>query len=143
MLFLGAAMSITAFPVLARIIQERGIAGTSLGTLTLAAGCLDDAAAWSILAVLLASFSRSPLIAISAVAGGFLYGLGTLTVGKRLLSRLGIVVERKGGIDGGLLSVVLMTLMACAWFTDAIGIHAVFGAFILGVAMPRGIFARD
>lgn len=143
MLFLGAAMSITAFPMLARIIQERGIAGTPLGTLTLAAGCIDDAAAWCILAVVLASFSRSPGIAISAVAGGFFYALTTLTAGRRLLSPLGTLAERNGGIDGGLLAVMLMTLMVCAWFTDAIGIHAVFGAFILGVATPRGIFARD
>jgi Kef-type K+ transport system membrane component KefB len=143
MLFLGAAMSITAFPMLARIIHERGMTGTPLGTLTLAAGCLDDAAAWCILAVVLASFSRSPIIAISAIAGGVLYGLGTLTAGKRLLSRLGTMAVRNDGIDGGLLSVTLMILMTCAWCTDAIGIHAVFGAFILGAAMPRGIFARD
>jgi K+:H+ antiporter len=143
MLFLGAAMSITAFPMLARIIYERGITGTPLGTLALAAGSMDDAAAWCILAVVLASLSRSPIIAVSAVGGGFLYGLVILTLGKRLLSRLGALADRSNGISGGLLSVTLMILMVCAWCTDAIGIYAVFGAFILGVAMPRGIFARD
>jgi Kef-type K+ transport system membrane component KefB len=143
MLFLGAAMSITAFPMLARIIYERGITGTPLGTLALAAGSMDDAAAWCILAVVLASLSRSPIIAVAAVGGGVLYGLVVLTAGKRLLSRFGALADRNNGVSGGLLSVTLMILMICAWCTDAIGIYAVFGAFILGVAMPRGIFARD
>ena len=64
-------------------------------------------------------------------------------MGKRLLSGLGALADRSNGISGGLLSVTLIILMICAWCTDAIGIYAVFGAFILGVAMPRGIFARD
>ena len=143
MLFLGAAMSITAFPMLARIIYERGLTGTSLGTLALAAGSMDDAAAWCILAIVLASFKGDASIAAFAVGGGVLYAAFVLTVGSRLLRRVGERVERAGAISGPMLTFVLMLLMLCAWVTDAIGIYAVFGAFILGTAMPRGLFARE
>ena len=73
MLFTGAAMSITAFPMLARIIVERGLAGTRVGTLALAAGSFDDAIAWCILAGVVASFRDEPKIVLLAVGGGFLY----------------------------------------------------------------------
>ncbi len=142
-LFMGAAMSITAFPMLARIIYERGLTGTSLGTLALAAGSMDDAAAWCILAIVLASFSGNATIAIFAIGGGVLYALLVLIVGKPLLRRLGTRAETNGGVSGRMLAFVLMLLMICAWYTDAIRLYAVFGAFILGTAMPRGIFARD
>src|SRR5206468_3635462 len=84
MLFLGAAMSITAFPMLARIIYERGITGTSLGTLALAAGSMDDAAAWCILAIVLASLRSNFVIAVSAIGGGVLYAIGMLLIGRPL-----------------------------------------------------------
>lgn len=70
MFFVGAAMAITAFPMLARIIYERGLSGTSLGTLALAAGSIDDAAAWCVLALVLASFSGDPMIAVLAIGRG-------------------------------------------------------------------------
>jgi Kef-type K+ transport system membrane component KefB len=143
MLFMGAAMSITAFPMLARIIYERGLTGTSLGTLALAAGSMDDAAAWCILAIVLASFSGKALIAVLAIGGGLLYAVVALGVARPLLRRLGALVEREGGISSGVLSFVLMLLMLSAWVTDAIGIYAVFGAFILGTAMPRGLLTRE
>src|SRR5713101_509215 len=142
-LFMGAAMSITAFPMLARIIYERGLTGTSLGTLALAAGSMDDAAAWCVLAIVLASFSGKAAIAIFAIGGGLLYVLVVLLVGKPLLRRLGTRAESNGGVSGRMLAFVLMLLMICAWYTDAIRLYAVFGAFILGTAMPRGVFARD
>jgi K+:H+ antiporter len=143
MLFMGAAMSITAFPMLARIIYERGLTGTSLGTLALAAGSMDDAAAWCILAIVLASFNSNPVIALSAIGGGLLYAIFVLTIGRRLLNLLGRKVEREGTISPPVLTFVLMLIMLCAWVTDAVGIYAVFGGFILGTAMPRGVFARE
>jgi Kef-type K+ transport system membrane component KefB len=138
MLFTGSAMSITAFPMLARIIHERGLAGTSLGTLALADGSMDDAAAWCLLAVVLASFSGKMTIAILAVGGGALYGIFMFTVGRKLLARLYAFLFAKGSRDGLLLPVTLILLMLAAWLTDSIGIYAVFGAFVLGAAMPRG-----
>ena len=143
MLFLGAAMSITAFPMLARIIYERGLTGTSLGTLALAAGSIDDAAAWCILAVVLASFSGKASIAVIAIGGGVLYAVTTLALARPLLRRLGAAVEREGKLSSGMLTLVLMLLMLCAWFTDAIGIYAVFGAFIFGAALPRGLLTSE
>jgi Kef-type K+ transport system membrane component KefB len=143
MLFLGAAISITAFPMLARIIYERGLAGTSLGTLALAAGAIDDVSAWCLLAVVLASFSGNATIALLAIGGGIFYALLVLVTGKRLLARFGEVAEHRGGLTGPMLSFVLMLVMAGAWFTDVIGIYAVFGGFIMGLAMPRGVVTRD
>jgi Kef-type K+ transport system membrane component KefB len=143
MLFTGAAMSITAFPMLARIIYERGLTGTSLGTLALAAGSIDDAAAWCILAIVLASFSGNPSIVILAIGGGLAYAAATLFIAKPLLKRLETAAQQRNGVDGAMLGFILMLLMLGAWFTDYVGIYAVFGAFILGIAMPRGIVSRD
>lgn len=142
MLFVGASMSITAFPMLARIIYERRLAGTSLGTLALAAGSIDDGAAWCILAIVLASFSGEPMIAVTAIGGGVLYAVLLLTAGRPLLSKLGGWAEREGKVSSSLLTLTLMLVMLGAWFTDYIGIYAVFGAFIMGIAMPRGFFAK-
>ncbi|MBL8763737.1 MAG: cation:proton antiporter [Phycisphaerae bacterium] len=141
MLFLGAAMSITAFPMLARIIYERGLTGTSLGTLALAAGSIDDALAWCVLAIVLASFGGSWAIAVVAIGGGTVYAIVTMTLGRRMLAPLGAWTERDNDLPPRRLAVVLVLLMLAAWYTDKIGIYAVFGAFILGLAMPRGLFA--
>lgn len=142
-LFLGAAMAITAFPMLARIIYERGLSGTSLGTLALAAGAVDDVVAWCILAIVLASFSGDPKLAITAVVGGTLFAVLILTLGKRMLVTLGKIAERDGGVSTTLFAVVLMLFCASAWATDRIGIHTVFGGFMLGIAMPRGLLTRE
>ena len=143
MLFLGASMCITAFPMLARIIYERGLTGTSLGALALVSGAINDAAAWGILAVVLASFGGGAMVAVKASGGGIAYGVFVLTSGRKLLARLGTATERAGKVTPTLLAVTLMLLMLGFWITDSIGIHAVFGGFILGVAMPRGLFARE
>ena len=141
MLFLAAAMSITAFPMLARIIRESGMSGTSLGTLALAAGSSDDAAAWCILAVVLASFRSQPGIALLAIGGGIGYAVTMLTAGRKILARFLDFVGTRPRLTGLPLPATLALLMLAAWFTDAIGIYAVFGAFILGAAVPRGAFA--
>lgn len=142
-LFLGAAMSITAFPMLARIIYERGLTGTALGTLALAAGAIDDAAAWCILAVVIASFGGDTTVAVKAIGGGILYVVLVLTLGRMLLRKLGDVAEREERVSPTLLAVGLMCFCLGAWFTDMIGIHAVFGGFLMGIAMPRGVFSQE
>ena len=148
-LFLGAAISITAFPMLARIIYERGMTGTPLGTLALSAGAIDDAAAWCVLAIVLASFQKLPdgsvnmAIAVKAIAGGLSYALLMILAGRRMLAPLGRIAEREGKISPTLLSIVLMLFCLAAWAMDSIGIHAVFGGFLLGTAMPRGFFATE
>jgi Kef-type K+ transport system membrane component KefB len=138
MLFMGAAMSITAFPMLARIIYERGLSGTSLGTLALAAGSSDDAAAWCILAIVLASFKHDIVLAAAAIGGGLAYAFVLFVIARPWLARLEALAVREKSLTNPMLSFVLILLMLGAWFTDAIGIYAVFGAFMLGAAMPRG-----
>ncbi len=143
MMYLGAAMSVTAFPVLARIIQERGIAGTALGTLALAAGATDDAIAWCLLAVVLAGFNNHFGPAVWAITGGAVYAAVVLAIVRPQLAKMAEAVERAGSLSAGRLMLILTMLMAGAWFTDMIGVHAVFGAFIMGVAMPRGVVTKD
>ncbi len=143
MLYLGAAMCITAFPMLARIIYERGLTGTSLGTLALAAGCWDDATAWCLLAIVLASMSGNFSTAALTIGGGALYALATWFIARPLLKRLGSIVEREGSLSPTMFSFVIMLAVLGSWVTDRIGIYAVFGAFVLGMSMPRGMFARE
>ena len=142
-MYMGASMSITAFPMLARIIFEKGISGTSMGTMALAAGSLDDAIAWCLLAVVLAAFNSNPSIAVFAIGGGVLFVVFMTTIGRRLLQVLARWTERDNGVSMTTMLTMLVILMASAWFTDYIGIYAVFGAFIAGTAMPRGRFAHE
>jgi Kef-type K+ transport system membrane component KefB len=140
-LYLGASMSITAFPMLARIILEQGLAGTRIGTLALAAGSLDDAAAWCILAVVLATYSATPSIAVLAIGGGLLFAAFTLLVLRPLLAKVVGRFVSQGGLGSEGFSGALMLVMLAAWFTDYIRLYAVFGAFLTGIAMPRGAAA--
>jgi Kef-type K+ transport system membrane component KefB len=142
MMYLGAAMSVTAFPVLARIIQERGMAGTALGTLVLAAGAVDDAIAWCLLAIVLAGFKQDFGLAVWAIAGGAAYVFIVLVLLRPQLVKLGIAVEQHGSLSTGKLTLLFTLILAGAWFTDVIGVHAVFGAFVMGAAMPRGLLTR-
>jgi len=141
-LFMGAAISITAFPMLARIIHERGLSETPLGTLSLSAGAIDDAGAWCVLAIVLATFGDGPMVAVKAIAGGAAFASAMLLYGPRLLAPLGRIAERDG-VGPDLFAVVLMLFAFCAWAMDAIGIHAVFGGFLLGTVMPRGRLATE
>lgn len=143
MMFLGASIATTAFPMLARIIFEQRLSGTPLGTLALTCGATDDALSWCILAVVLAIHRGSPNTAVTAIVGGIVYTLALLTVGRKALAVLGARSERDKTISAPVFSVVLVVLMTCSWLTDAIGIYAIFGAFILGVAMPSGFFSRQ
>lgn len=137
-LFLGAAIAITAFPMLARIISERGLAGTSLGTLALTAGAVDDAAAWCILAIVLASFGGSWMGAYLAIGGGAAFALFMIFVGRRWLQQLARWSRPDDSLPTSLLAAVLVLFCSAAFAMDVVGIHAVFGGFLLGCMMPRG-----
>lgn len=139
--FMGAAMAITAFPMLARIIYERGLSNTTVGALALAAGAIDDAAAWGVLALVLASLSRDAWIAVMAIGGSGVFLLLLFTVGRRLLGWLAARAQRGRREERMAFGWVMVMLMLAAWFTDTIRLYAVFGAFFLGAAMPRGAFA--
>jgi len=145
-LFMGAAIAITAFPMLARIIHERGLSGTSLGTLALAAGAIDDAAAWCVLAVVLASFGAAGSgVAYTAIIGGIVLAAFMIFVMPRVLAPLAQRVERDSAagkpFNTTIFAVVIALFMLSAYTADFIGLHAVFGGFLLGCAMPRGVLA--
>lgn len=142
-LFMGACIALTAFPMLARIINERGLANTSLGTLSLTAGAFDDAASWCVLALVLAAFGAGPGVAVLAIGGGILWGGFVLIFGRKLLAPLGRMVEREGTMSHTVLGITLILFCTSAFVMDAVGIHSIFGGFILGVAMPRGLFVTE
>ncbi|ABA21255.1 transporter, CPA2 family [Trichormus variabilis ATCC 29413] len=137
-LFLGAAMSITAFPVLARIITENNLQGTRLGTLALTCAAVDDVTAWCLLAVAIAVartgniIGAFPTIIESAVYIGFM-----LTVGRWFLKRLVVHYRRAGRLSQFVLAGIYVAVVASALITELIGIHLIFGAFLLGAAMPK------
>ncbi|MFN6561662.1 MAG: cation:proton antiporter [Nostoc sp. ChiSLP01] len=142
-LYLGASMTITAFPMLARIIYERGLAQTRFGTLALGAASVDDGVAWCLLAMVLASVKNSINIAILAIGGGICYVLFAIFIGQRLLKVFTRMTKRDAGVNRQTLTLLLIILMFCAWFTDITGIYAIFGAFVLGAVTPRGEFAQQ
>jgi Kef-type K+ transport system membrane component KefB len=139
-LFLGACIAITAFPMLARIIHERGLSGSPLGTLSLSAGAIDDAVAWCVLALVLATLGGGAIVAVKAIGGGLAFAIVMIFLAPRLLAPLGRLAERKG-VDETILAIALMLFLLCAYAMEFAGIHAVFGGFLLGVAMPRGALA--
>lgn len=136
-LFMGIAMSITAFPVLARIIQERGIHKTKLGAIVITCAAADDITAWCILAAVIAivkagSFESS--IYIIGLAIG--YVLVMLVVVKPFLKRIGDLYGAKSKLNKPVVAIFFLTLIMSAYCTEIIGIHALFGAFMTGVIMP-------
>jgi Kef-type K+ transport system membrane component KefB len=145
-MFLGAAIAITAFPVLARIIHDRNLNGTSIATLALAAAAIGDAIAWCVMAVVLASLGAGSGVAIIAIVGGAILAAVLILLGPKIFAPLGRMAEREQAAGRSLSPTVLAAaLMACtlaAYLSDAIGLHAVFGAFLIGTAMPRGVFAQ-
>jgi K+:H+ antiporter len=133
-LFVGVCLAITAFPMLARIITERGLTGTRFGSLSLGAGALDDAVAWIMLAgvLSLAGGSAGP---VAVTFGGSLLLVGILVLVVRANGRTSLLADRV--TPENLMTVLVLVLFLVAWYTDIIGLYAVFGAFSLGVVFPR------
>jgi Kef-type K+ transport system membrane component KefB len=144
-LFVAAAIAITAFPMLAWIVYDSGLLHTRLGTLALACAAADDAAAWVLLAAVVASTKGSVAVALAALVGGLAYIALMVTGGRHLLRRLGHWAENRARqgepLPSGALVTAMLVMLAGAWFTDLVGIYAVFGAFVAGAVMPRGPFA--
>jgi Kef-type K+ transport system membrane component KefB/nucleotide-binding universal stress UspA family protein len=151
-LFVGAAMSVTAFPVLARILTERNLQKTKLGTSAIAAAAINDVAAWVILAFVVAiahtateasskSGHRFEAIRTLLLAGGFAAIMIALV--RPFLKRLQLMFDRQGRLSQNVVAALFLLILASAWSTERIGIHAMFGAFLLGVVMPKGtLFVR-
>lgn len=141
-LFVGISMSITAFPVLARIIQERGLTKTNLGTIAITCAAADDVTAWCILALVIAVVKAGSLwSALYTIGLSVAYVLIMLKVVKPLLNRRAKRFT-EGSIPPGALATYLIVLIASAYLTDAIGIHALFGAFMAGIVMPADMRFR-
>jgi Kef-type K+ transport system membrane component KefB len=138
-LFIGASMSITAFPVLARILTERGMLRTPIGALTLACAAVDDVMAWSLLAVVLAVVASAgawdlPRILLESAV----FVAAMIFVVKPLLARFVNSRYRRGGELGPeIMAVVLVGMLLASYATAKIGIHQIFGAFLFGGIMPR------
>jgi len=144
-LFMGISMSITAFPVLVRILQDRGIFKTSLGSTATACAAVDDVTAWSMLAFVVA-------IARATSVGGAAFNLGLvlvfialmlLVVKRNLPGWLGQSALERPDPSKAVLAVVLGVVLVSALSTELIGIHALFGAFLAGIAMPTAGGFRD
>lgn len=135
-LFVGISMSITAFPVLARIIQERNLSKTTLGTIAITCAAADDVTAWCILAVVIAVVKAGSIwSALYTLLFAIAYVLLMLKVVKPQLQRFHSK-ENTPEPPAKVLGIYLVVLTASAWITDMIGIHALFGAFMAGIVMP-------
>ena len=147
-LFIGVAMSITAFPVLARILEDRGLTQTALGSIALTCAAVDDVTAWCILALVIAIVQASGItVSLVTLVFTLLFAATMIFVVRPQLRRL--VTQATGShvhtrrLIAGVLAFVLISALA----TETIGIHALFGAFIAGVVMPPSAdfrtFLRD
>ncbi len=138
-LFMGAAMSITAFPVLARILTERNLHKTNVGAITITCAAVDDVTAWCMLAFVVGlaraeGFGPATLTAILSAVYVAVMFLAVRPFLRRFLGRY----DRETRLGQGTVAVILMLTLASAWVTEAIGIHALFGAFLMGAIMPKG-----
>ncbi len=143
-LFLGIAMSITAFPVLARIIQERGMHKTKLGTVIITCAAADDITAWCILAIVIAIVKAGSFVsALYTIALAAIYVLVMLKLVRPFLKRIGDVNAEKTHLTKSIVAIFFITLIFSSWATEVIGIHALFGAFMTGAIMPENTKFRD
>jgi Kef-type K+ transport system membrane component KefB len=143
-LFIAIAMSITAFPVLARIVQERNLQKTKLGTIVITCAAADDITAWCILAAVIAivkagSFASSIYVIIMAIAYVFLM----IKVVRPFLKRIADLQTGKGIMSKSVVAIFFLVLIISAYATEVIGIHALFGAFMAGAIMPENAKFRN
>ena len=136
-LFLGVSMSVTAFPVLARILTDRGIHKTRMGAIALTCAAVDDVTAWCMLAfvVSVARAEAAGAVATIAMALGFIVLM--LVVIRPAMTRLSLLYGNRGRLTQGVMASVFIALLISASATELIGIHAVFGAFALGAVIPH------
>jgi Kef-type K+ transport system membrane component KefB len=137
-LFLGAAMSITAFPVLARIITESNLQETRLGALALTCAAVDDVTAWCILALAISVAHTNQMgAALPTIGLAVGYIAFMLILGRPMLRQFSQVYDRTGKLSQSMLAVIYICVVVSALITEVIGIHLIFGAFLLGAVMPK------
>ena len=138
-LFIGAAMSVTAFPVLARILTERNLLRSKVGVITIACAAVDDVTAWCILAAVVALVRATSVqeLVFFTLGGSLLYIAAMYFLVRPALGKLETYYHTRGRLTQDILAIVLLIVLASAWATEWIGIHALFGAFLLGAIMPK------
>jgi len=137
-LFMGIAMSITAFPVLARIIRDRKLTNTKLGNLAISCAASDDVTAWCILAILIALIrSGSGMNGFFVVTMVLLYVFIMLVPVKKMLNKIQAAYEKRKIAYNGLMAIMYSLMLLSSWCTEVIGIHALFGAFLAGIVIPK------
>jgi Kef-type K+ transport system membrane component KefB len=137
-LFLGSALSITAFPVLSRIITENNLQNTRLGTLALTCAAVDDVTAWCLLALAIAvTRSNSFVAALPTIGFSLVYITLMLTLGSWFLQRFSRLYKRTGRLNQFALAAIYISVVVSALITELIGIHLIFGAFLIGAIMPK------
>ena len=136
-LFMGIAMSITAFPVLARIVQERGIHKTRLGAIVITCAAADDITAWCLLAVVIAIVKAGTFVSSLYIIGlAVLYVLAMIFIVKPFLKKVGDLYAASDNLGKPVVAIFFLTLILSSYATEIIGIHALFGAFMAGAIMP-------
>jgi len=141
-LFLGAALSVTAFPMLVWIVRSKGLANSPMGTVAISAGAIGDAFAWVILAVVVASFSGEPNVIIRCLVGGALIIALARYLVPRLLAGLSAECDRRQALTPAAMGAVAAIFAAFVALSTWCGMHAVFGGFLCGLALPRGELTR-
>jgi Kef-type K+ transport system membrane component KefB len=137
-LFIGISMSITAFPVLARIVQEKGLTKTRLGTISIASAAINDVTAWCILAAVIAIAKTGSFISsLYTILFAVIYVLVMLLVIRPFLKRVGEIYSNSEVLNKSIVAFLLLILILSAFATQVVGIHALFGAFLAGVVMPQ------
>ncbi|MFT4669445.1 MAG: Kef-type K+ transport system membrane component KefB [Ulvibacter sp.] len=137
-LFMGIAMSITAFPVLARIVQEREIHKTKLGAIVITCAAADDITAWCLLAVVIAIVKAGDFISsLYVISLASIYVLVMIFIVRPFLKRIGDLYGSKDSIGKPVLAIFFLLLILSSYATEVIGIHALFGAFMMGSIMPN------
>ena len=136
-LFIGISMSITAFPVLARIVQEKGLTKSHLGTISIASAAFNDVTAWCVLAAVIAiSKTGSLYSSLFNIGLAVAYILVMMFLVKPFLKRIGEIYKNSEVVNKSVFAFFLLVLIISAYITQLIGIHALFGAFLAGVIMP-------
>jgi len=143
-LFMGISMSITAFPVLARIIQERGLTKTTLGSMIITCAAADDITAWCLLAAVIAIVKAGTAVgAIFTLFFSVAYVLFMLYLVRPFMKKIGDVYVSKENLNKTVVAVVFLILLVSSFLSEIIGIHALFGAFLAGTIMPQNIKFRE
>ena len=136
-LFIGVSLSVTAFPVLARILSDHGLQRTAMGIVALTCAAIGDATAWCLLALVVGVTQASTGAAIVTVLMTVLYVVLMLTLGRALMSRAVPRLDASISVGEQTLTLVLVAVLLSALATEFIGVHAIFGAFLFGAIIPH------